>query len=132
MKYPVIIKPARLGSSIGIVVAKNEMEAKEGLETAFALDDRVIIEKYLANKQDVNCAVYMRGEEIIVSEPELAFGDGVYTFEEKYIKRMYDLDKKEEEKRGNNVAEYAGNKIHFSQNAGGRYALNMKKEYFYA
>ena len=84
LKYPAIIKPARLGSSIGIVVVKNELELKEGLEKAFALDDRVIIEKYLPNKKDVNCAVYARGGEIIVSEPELAFGAGVYTFEEKF------------------------------------------------
>ena len=114
LKYPAIIKPARLGSSIGIVVVKNELELKEGLEKAFALDDRVIIEKYLPNKKDVNCAVYARGGEIIVSEPELAFGAGVYTFEEKYVKRMED----------DGVKDNAYNKMRFSQNDGGMVALN--------
>ena len=90
LKYPVVVKPAHLGSSIGISIAENETEAKIAIENAFALDNRVIIEKYLKNKRDVNCAAYMRGGEIFVSEPEEAFGDGFYSFEEKYVKRTSD------------------------------------------
>lgn len=90
LKYPVVIKPAHLGSSIGITVAKNEEEAKAGIENGFVLDDRVIIEKYLENKQDVNCAAYALDGEIFVSEPETAFGAGVYSFEDKYVKRDSD------------------------------------------
>ncbi len=90
LKYPVVIKPAHLGSSIGISVAKNEAEAKTAIEHAFALDHRVVIERYLENKKDVNCAAYCLNGEICVSEAELAFGDGLYSFEEKYIKRTAD------------------------------------------
>jgi D-alanine-D-alanine ligase len=87
LQYPVIVKPAHLGSSIGIIVARNEVEAKTAIESAFLLDDRVLIERYLENKRDVNCAAYCLHGEICVSEPECAFGDGFYSFEEKYIKR---------------------------------------------
>ena len=90
LKYPVIVKPAHLGSSIGIAVARNEEEVKSALESAFLLDNRVIIEKYLENKKDVNCAAYALRGEIFVSEPELSFGEGVYSFEEKYVKRVQD------------------------------------------
>ena len=90
LKFPVVIKPAHLGSSIGITLAKNETEAKAALESAFLLDDRVVIEKYLENKQDVNCAAYMLKGEICVSEPEAAFGGGIYSFEDKYVKRKSD------------------------------------------
>jgi len=90
LKYPVVIKPAHLGSSIGIAVAKNDLEAKRAIEDAFALDNRVIIERYLEEKQDVNCAAYILNGEICVSEPEAAFGNGLYTFEEKYVKRQSD------------------------------------------
>ena len=90
LKYPVVIKPAHLGSSIGIGLAHNEEEAKRALENAFRLDDRVIIEKYLAHKKDVNCAAYMCKGEIVVSEPEAAFEGGIYSFEDKYIKRQTD------------------------------------------
>lgn len=87
LKYPVVVKPAHLGSSIGIRVAKNEDELRGALENAFTLDYRAIVEKYLTDKKDVNCAAYCHGGEIVVSEPEEAFGAGLYSFEEKYIKR---------------------------------------------
>lgn len=90
LKYPVVIKPSHLGSSIGICLANNEKEAKLGIEKAFELDDRLIIEKYLNNKTDVNCAACMLNGEICVSEVETAFGDGIYSFEEKYVKRRSD------------------------------------------
>lgn len=106
LKFPVVIKPAHLGSSIGICVARNEEEAKAGIENAFLLDNRVLIEKYLENKRDVNCAAYTLNGEIFVSDAEAAFGDGIYSFEEKYVKR------KSDENRG------------VFQKGGGRYALN--------
>ncbi len=90
LKYPVVVKPAHLGSSIGISVARNEEEVKQAIETAFTLDDRVLIEKFLTDKKDVNCAAYTLRGEICVSEAEFAFGDGVYSFEEKYIHRKRD------------------------------------------
>lgn len=90
LKYPVIVKPAHLGSSIGITLAENEEEVKRALADAFTLDDRVIIEKYLANKQDVNCAAYDLDGKIVISEPELAFGKGIYSFEDKYLRRSSD------------------------------------------
>ncbi|MBQ7369524.1 MAG: ATP-grasp domain-containing protein [Clostridia bacterium] len=84
--YPVVIKPAKLGSSIGITVARTEAETAQGLSLAFRLDDKAIIEKYLEGKSDVNCAVYFRQGEIVVSEPEIACSeDGVYSFEDKYL-----------------------------------------------
>ena len=109
LKFPVVVKPAHLGSSIGICVAKNEAEAKTAIENAFAIDNRVIIERYLEDKQDINCAAYSVGGEIFVSEPEKAFGKGVYTFEEKYIKRN---------------ADGVRGKGEISASQGGRYATN--------
>lgn len=86
LKYPVIVKPATLGSSIGICVAKNEEEAKSALETAFTIDKKAVIEKYLAEKKDVNCAAYTMNGEIFVSEVEVACEkSGVYSFREKYL-----------------------------------------------
>ena len=85
-----VVKPAHLGSSIGIAVAKNEAETRQAIDYAFTLDNRVIVEKYLSEKKDVNCAAYSLNGEIFVSEAEEAFGNGIYTFEEKYIKRQSD------------------------------------------
>ena len=90
-------------------MAKNETEAKAAIESAFAIDSRVIIERYLEEKQDINCAAYAAGGEIFVSEPETAFGEGLYSFEEKYIKRN---------------ADGVRGKGEISANGGGRYASN--------
>ncbi len=104
LKYPVVVKPAHLGSSIGIAVAKNEGELRAALQEAFVLDNRVIVEKYLPQKQDVNCAAYSLHGEIFVSEPEAAFGDGIYSFEEKYVKKKKDGDALSRVKGGGRVA----------------------------
>ena len=90
LKYPVVVKPAKLGSSIGISVANDEEGLKKALEAAFCLDDCAVVEKFLLDKKDVNCAAYSLNGEIFVSEPECAFGAGIYSFEEKYIKRTTD------------------------------------------
>ena len=82
-----VIKPAKLGSSIGITLANSEAEAKAGIESAFALDDKIVIERYLEDKVDVNCAACRIKGEICVSPVEQAFGAGVYSFDEKYMTR---------------------------------------------
>lgn len=100
LKYPVIVKPSHLGSSIGISVAENEETLKRALERAFDLDDCVILEKYLQDKQDVNCAAYIKDGEIFVSEPERSFGNGVYSFEEKYVRQKGDRTRTKKTERG--------------------------------
>ena len=85
--FPVVVKPAKLGSSIGISVAENEEEAKLAIEAALLLDDCVLIEKFLKTKRDINCAAYTLNGEIILSEPEeAASGAGIYSFSDKYVK----------------------------------------------
>jgi len=115
--YPVVIKPAHLGSSIGISLVHNETQTRQAIEEAFALDDRVIVEKYLPDKKDVNCAVYALNGEIFVSEAEESFGEGIYTFEEKYIKRQSDGVRKCDEC----LCGEMGGKM---ENDGGRVALS--------
>jgi len=68
-------------------VAYNEEEIKQSLEVAFELDERVVVEKFLKGKKDINCAAYSLGGEIFVSEPEeAASGEGIYSFADKYLK----------------------------------------------
>ncbi len=105
LKYPVVVKPAHLGSSIGITIASDDKQLKNAIETAFTLDSRVLIEKYLKDKKDVNCAAYARGGEIITSEVETAFGEGIYSFEDKYIKRKSDSKSGARETLGGDLRE---------------------------
>ncbi len=83
--YPLIVKPSRLGSSIGIKVAADGRELKEALALAFRLDDGALVEKYLPRKRDINCAAYRKDGEVVLSECEEVFSDDqILSFSEKY------------------------------------------------
>lgn len=83
--FPMIIKPSHLGSSIGITVANDIKELKEGLYKAFRLDYSCIIEPKLTNFQEVNCACYTGGNGLVVSEVTECFTqNSILTFEDKY------------------------------------------------
>ncbi len=82
--FPLIVKPARLGSSIGIESATNEEELELALKKAFVYDDKAIIEPKLSDFTEINCACY-RAEEIAVSECEKPISSAdILTFADKY------------------------------------------------
>ncbi len=83
--FPVMVKPCKLGSSIGVAKAEDGEELSSALETAFALDDGVILEKYYSDRREINCAAYFGGGEVITSECEEAFTGGDFlSFDDKY------------------------------------------------
>ncbi len=83
--YPVIVKPCRLGSSIGIAVAKNEEALDEALRLAFRLDGAALVETYLEGKRDLNVAAYRAEERVVLSPVEEVFSAApILTFGEKY------------------------------------------------
>jgi D-alanine-D-alanine ligase len=55
--YPVIVKPANLGSSVGINRADNRDRLQAALELAFTFSHRVLIETALIHMREINCAV---------------------------------------------------------------------------
>ncbi len=83
--YPLIVKPARLGSSIGIECVENSGELKDAVETAFLYDDGVICEKYVSDRREINCAAYYSKGKVITSECEEAVSVGeILSFDDKY------------------------------------------------
>jgi D-alanine-D-alanine ligase len=82
----VIIKPARLGSSIGIGIAKSREEISPKLQDGFRFDKTLLVEEYLPQKRDINCAAYACNGEIFVSECEEPLSaEEILTFQEKYL-----------------------------------------------
>ena len=55
--YPVILKPARTGSSVGIAIAHNDEEYLECFEDARQYDEKVITEKVVKPMVELNCSV---------------------------------------------------------------------------
>lgn len=83
--FPLIVKPVNLGSSIGVEMAENAEELKNAVESALYYDSAVIVEKYLENRREINCAAYFAEGKVITSECEEAFASGdLLSFEDKY------------------------------------------------
>lgn len=85
LKLPVIVKPARLGSSIGITKAKTEKDLEFAIEVAFHYDEKVIVEVCITNLMDVTCAVIGNNSPIPSFLQESVFADDVFSYEDKYL-----------------------------------------------
>ena len=86
LDYPMIVKPASQGSSIGIRAAHDRAELREALEVAAQFDKKLLVEEKLVDFAEVNCAAYRRNGRVIVSATERPVATGeTLTFEDKYI-----------------------------------------------
>ncbi|MFN7920568.1 MAG: D-alanine--D-alanine ligase family protein [Bryobacteraceae bacterium] len=81
--FPVICKPANLGSSIGIARCQSAQELTQAAETAFVYSEQILVERALTGFKEVNCSVTGPPSRPSVCEmPELE-GE-VLTFDTKY------------------------------------------------
>lgn len=86
LKYPMFVKPANLGSSIGVTRVENKKELKEALEVGFCYDSRVLIEEAIDLEKEVNISV-MGGNgryEVSVTEQPMTKSE-LLSFEDKYL-----------------------------------------------
>ncbi len=84
--YPVIVKPARQGSSIGIEVAKSEEEVKIAIEEAIKYDDKILVEEIIPNMTELNCSVLGSNSYMETSVIEQVMGnDEILSFKDKYL-----------------------------------------------
>lgn len=83
--YPVIVKPANLGSSVGIGSAHNRTELVERIADAERYSSRIIVEHMLADMQEINCSVLgdCNDYRMSVLEEPISSSDFL-TYEEKY------------------------------------------------
>ena len=86
MGYPVIVKPACLGSSIGITSASDRKSLRKAIEDAITYDAKIIVEKCVNNLMEVNISVKGNHElqETSVIE-EVTSGHDILTYNDKYI-----------------------------------------------
>ncbi len=82
--FPIFVKPANLGSSVGISKAKNEAELKRAITNAFQYDTKILLEEYIEGRE-IECAV-LGNENPICSLPgEVIPQHDFYSYEAKYI-----------------------------------------------
>lgn len=84
--YPVYVKPANLGSSIGISRATDRESFIRSMETACGYDRRILIEKGLEKPREFNCACLGMGADCVASLCEEPVSwEEFLTFDSKYI-----------------------------------------------
>lgn len=87
LRYPVFVKPATLGSSIGIGKTADETMLRAFIEVAINLDQRVLVEQAVEKPTEINCAVMGNTPNIRASVLEQPVSwDQFLTFEEKYTR----------------------------------------------
>ena len=83
--YPLIVKPSRQGSSIGISVCENDNELENALNLAFKYDKSVLVEKFMEIKKEVNVAMFdNKGEYVLSNTEEPLTSDKFLNFDNKY------------------------------------------------
>jgi D-alanine-D-alanine ligase len=85
--YPIFVKPANLGSSIGISKARDTKGLEAAIEVAVHYDRRILAEPAVVDLKEVNCSVMGFGSDAhysVIEEPVV--WEEFLTFEEKYMR----------------------------------------------
>ncbi len=85
LTWPVIIKPAHLGSSIGISIAKNEEELENALEVGFHYDEKVLTEQCVKDLSDITCALLGNENPKASLLQESTYEKDLFSYEDKYL-----------------------------------------------
>lgn len=89
IEYPAIVKPCKCGSSLGISISNNHKELKKAIKKALRYDNNIVIEKYIKNNRELECAILQKGKKFIVSNiGEIVKGDSWYDYDAKYNTKL--------------------------------------------
>ncbi|MEG2413283.1 MAG: hypothetical protein RSB61_01380 [Clostridia bacterium] len=86
LKFPIIVKPNRQGSSIGIDVANDMESLAQAVEIAFSFGNKIVLERALVDFVEINCACVLDKDKVVVSslEQPLRWNEFL-AFEDKYL-----------------------------------------------
>ena len=85
LQYPVFIKPANLGSSVGITKAHNEEELRTGVKLAARYDRKTIVEQGIENAREIEVAIFGNDNPEVSVCGEIIPSKEFYDYEDKYI-----------------------------------------------
>jgi D-alanine-D-alanine ligase len=88
--YPCFVKPANLGSSVGIAKVRTRKELEQALDNAASYDRRIIIEAGVVARE-VECAVLGNDDPKASVVGEITFNSDFYDYETKYTAGKADL-----------------------------------------
>jgi len=85
LRYPVFVKPANLGSSVGISKAKSEADLRTAMELALQFDRKIVIEAGIVNAREIECAVLGNDDPQASIPGEIIPSREFYDYEAKYL-----------------------------------------------
>lgn len=86
LKFPLIVKPCSLGSSVGITFCKNASKLKDAITFALLFDSCVLVEEVVENLKEVNLSIMGNTEKCETSCIEEVIAEKEFlTFENKYL-----------------------------------------------
>ncbi len=80
---PIFVKPANMGSSVGVHKVTNEDEFEKALKDAFQYDSKIVVEEMI-NGRELECAVLGLRDDLQVTMPGEVKAEEEYSFDEKY------------------------------------------------
>jgi D-alanine-D-alanine ligase len=80
-----VVKPARLGSSVGMTLVHGPDELPDALDEAFRYDSKVIVEAYVAGARELECGVLGNDEPLVFEPGEVVSHHEWYDYEAKYV-----------------------------------------------
>src|SRR6185503_3423641 len=83
-KYPVFVKPANMGSSVGVSKARNRSELEKALLKATEFDLKILVERAM-NAREIECSVLGNDEPISSIPGEIIPGNEFYDYAAKYL-----------------------------------------------
>lgn len=83
-QYPIVVKPNREGSTIGLTIAESKEELKRGINEAFKHDDVIMIEEFVSGKEVTVAVIGLLGEEQALPVIEIVPKNKYYDYESKY------------------------------------------------
>ncbi len=85
LQFPVIIKPARLGSSIGIKVCNNADKLQENIEYCLQFDKKLLVEQFVDIVKEINIALYYDNGIVTSNIEQVEHKDVILSFDNKYL-----------------------------------------------
>lgn len=86
-----VVKPARLGSSVGMTLAHAPEELPAAVEAAFRWDTKIIVEAYVPGAREFECGVLGNDDPVVFEPGEIISHHELYDYEAKYVPGLADV-----------------------------------------
>lgn len=88
---PLFVKPANMGSSVGVSKVKNQTEFKKAMALAFTYDHKIIVEEFI-DAREIECAILGNAHPLASVVGEITANQEFYSYNAKYVDDGYTIE----------------------------------------